>query len=154
MNLEYILFFALTRVGSKRFVYFAFISLTTWSIFFTVDPSVFLLLLLSLLPTLPSSPSMTPPEKEPKGLIRREAALNARDAITHQYATSTKKETKTPSTKKFPGPISRYKTAPSNKRLAILLSSDGEDQPPRKRTTATLSSTTNNTDLLQTESPS
>ncbi|KAJ5132030.1 hypothetical protein N7448_006188 [Penicillium atrosanguineum] len=82
---------------------------------------------------------MTAPERESQGLIRREAALNARDAITHQYATSTKKETKTPSTKKFPDPISRYMTAQFNKRSTILLSSDDEDQPSRKRMAPSLS---------------
>jgi hypothetical protein len=73
----------------------------------------------------------------------REAALNARDAITYQYATSTKKETKTPSAKKFPGPVlpprpvrhtvSMNKTPRSNKHEPVVLSSDEEHQPPLKR---------------------
>jgi hypothetical protein len=81
-------------------------------------------------------------ENEPIGLVRREAAVNAHNAIAYQYATSTKKETKTPSTKKFPNPVSlRFKAAPSNKRDPIPLSSDEDDPPPRKRAIRNLSST-------------
>ncbi|KAJ6131294.1 hypothetical protein N7523_001754 [Penicillium sp. IBT 18751x] len=91
---------------------------------------------------------MTAPENEPEGLIRREAALNARDAITHQYATSTKKETKTPSTKKFSN-ISQDDSAQAKRRISIVVS-DAEDKPPRKRLSSTLSTNTAiNTNRLQ-----
>lgn len=96
------------------------------------------------------TPNMLPSKKDATGTTRsREVALHARDAITHQYATSTKKETKTPSTKKSsdpvqrpgpvlpPGPVrhtvSMNKTPGSNKREPVVLSSDEENQPPLKR---------------------
>lgn len=67
----------------------------------------------------------------------REAALNARNAITNQYATSTKRETKTPSTKTFGvdvrPPLPLRKAPRSAKRNFIVVSSDDENEPPRKR---------------------
>ncbi|KAJ5684554.1 uncharacterized protein N7477_000899 [Penicillium maclennaniae] len=90
---------------------------------------------------------MTAPENEPEGPIRREAALTARDAITHQYATSTKKETKTPSTKKFPN-LSQDNTAQAKRRISIVIS-DAEDKPPRKRIGSTLSTNTTINNCLQ-----
>ncbi|KAJ5212433.1 uncharacterized protein N7498_004079 [Penicillium cinerascens] len=77
--------------------------------------------------------------ENPKVIRQREAALNARDAITNQYATSTKKETKTPSTKKSSidvrPPLPLRKAPGSAKRNFIVVSSDDENQPPPKRQT-------------------
>ena len=74
--------------------------------------------------------------ESPKMIRPRDAALNARDAITNQYATSTEKETKTPSTKKFSvdvRPLPLRKAPRSAKRNLIVVSSDDENQHPRKR---------------------